>query len=186
MSVKDLFANSYWGKLFKRDKTLFVIIFLFFALSVFSNLIKLDTTPFYTYGFYAHKSPPQEDYTFYEVRYNNDRLLFLSHSWEQAHFVMDFDPLALYTTARVKGTTGQMGDYLENHWAPKHPRFRSVVPYLYPRSSAFDSFPGWYKRYLSQQTDEPVKDIYVLQKKVRFLESGYVEEITSDTALVIH
>jgi hypothetical protein len=100
--------------------------------------------------------------------------------------MMLLDPLSLYTTARINGTTGRMGDYLENHWAVRHPRFRSIVSSLYPGPSAFDSFPGWYKRYLSQQTEEPVKDIYVLEKKVRFLESGDVAELSSDTALVIH
>jgi hypothetical protein len=185
-SITNFIAGTYWGKLFRRDKTLFSIVFLFFALSLVANIIKLQTTPFFIWSMYSHKLPPRDEYSFYEVRYNDNKLLNIRHTWEQPRKNFLFDPLTFYSSVYVDKTDPYyLRDYLRDRWAVKHPRFAGVIPGLYTDSAGFEAFPAWFKRYLSEQIDEPVGPIYILRKKVRFLPGGEIREVASDTTMKI-
>lgn len=186
MSIKKTIGRSYWGKLFYRDKFLFFVISLFFALSLFFNLIRLNITPFFLFDMYSVKMPSQPDYSLYELRYGNDRRVDIPHSWEQPRKMILYEPLTEYVSMQIEhGGRDPFGEYLKNDWGPRHPRFRSLIPYLYDSSAQFDAFPAWLKRYLSPQVDGPVGHIYVLKKRVGFDPNGWVYDISSDTTLVI-
>ena len=181
-----MIARSYWGKLYYGDKFLFFVIFLFFLLTLFLNLIKLNITPFFLFDMYAVKMPSQPDYSIYEVRYGDDRRLDIRHTWEQPRKLILFEPLSQYMSMRIDaGGHDPFGEYLKNDWGPRHPRFRSLIPYLYDSSAQFDKFPGWFRRYLSPQVNGPVGRICILKKTVAFDANGWVKEISSDTAMVI-
>jgi hypothetical protein len=186
MSIKKKIGGTYWGRLFYRDKPLFFVISLFFALSLFFNLIRLNITPFFLFDMYAVKMPSQPDYSLYELRYGNGRRVDIPHTWEQSRKLMLFEPLSRYASMAIGGGgKDPFGEYLKNDWGVRHPRFRSMIPYLYDSSAQFNAFPAWFKRYLSPQLDGPVGHIYVLKKTVGFDANGWVREISSDTTLVI-
>ena len=186
MPIKKIIAGSYWGRLFYRDKPLFFIISLFFVLCLFFNLIRLNITPFFLFDMYSVKMPSQPDYSFYELRYGNDRRFDIGHTWEQPAKMILYEPLSEYMTMQTEyGGKDPFGEYLKNDWGPRHPRFRSLIPYLYDSSTQFEAFPAWLKRYLSQQAGGPVGPIYVLKKTVGFDTNGWVREISSDTSLAI-
>src|SRR5450432_457059 len=103
MSIKKIIGGSYWGKLFHRDKPLFFVIFLFFALSLFFNLIRLNITPFFLFDMYAVKMPSQPDYSFYELHYGDGRRVDIRHTWEQPGKLMLFEPLSRYVSMRIEG-----------------------------------------------------------------------------------
>ena len=186
MSIKQFIGRSYWGKLFKRDKPLFLVVFLFFALSIFSNLIRLNTTPFFLFDMYAVKIPVLKTYSLYEVYYGEGQRVDIPHTWLQPRKMLLTEPLSRYIEYGLTGGSADpFGVYLKNDWGPRHPRFRSLIPYLYDSSAQYDAFPAWYKRYLSEQVDGPVGRIYVLEKVIGFDANGWATALSSDTAFVI-
>jgi hypothetical protein len=186
MSIKKAIGRSYWGRLFYRDKLLFLVISFFFMGSLFFNLIKLGITPFFLFDMYAVKIPPQTGYSFYEVRYGHRQRLELPHTWEQPRKLILFEPLSWYTELTIdKKGKDPFGEYLKNNWGVRHPRFRSLIPYLYDSSAQLAAFPDWYKRYLAPQVDGPIGSVYVLKKTVGFDAEGWTHEISSDTTLKI-
>lgn len=184
--MKRVLAGTYLGKLYFTDKILFSIVFIFFSGNVLVNIIKLEVTPFFVWDLYAHKIPPVADYTLSEVRYNDSELVSFPHTWEEPGKMMLADPLNFYVHVHVKKDIRDWErDYLENSWGPKHSRFRSILPCLYNNTAQFEAFPSWYKHYLSTQTGGPVRSIYILLKKVRYTETGSVEQFQSDTVMAI-
>jgi hypothetical protein len=148
-SVKNILIKSYFGKLIRKDRLLFVIVLLFISLSVLSNIIRLETSPFFVWNMYAERYYPRQDYDLVEVRYNDNMLLSLKHTWMSPQQMFLTEPLFNYLHSRKIGGEDPARDYLENHWAMKHPAFKSWVRQLYISPREYQAFPSWYKAYLS-------------------------------------
>ena len=135
--------NTYFGKLFQKDKFIFCIVFLFFLFSVLANVIKLETTPFFLWNLYAERYYPENDYTIHEIRYNN-KILNFKHSWKQPQQILLMDPLLNYISVRHDHQRDHWRAYLEDHWMVKHPGFKSWIPKLSNQQAQYDAFPTWY------------------------------------------
>jgi hypothetical protein len=182
--TRDILFNSYWGKLFKKDKFLFILAFSFFFFSIVANIIRLETSPFFLWNLYSDRYYSQPEYTISEIRYNN-KLLNFKHTWQAHQQVFLTDPLHHYLAAKNNGGIDPLQDYIENYWARKHPAYRFLTPQLYNKPEQYQGFPAWYKKYISSIKNEEVKTILVLNKNLRFENSGQVSEISSDSALLI-
>lgn len=179
-------SKTYAGRLAASHPFLCLAVMLFFLLSIVSNLIKLETSPFFVWSVYSGKAPADSTYSFYEVRYNNNQLLNYPHTWQSNQKMMLFDPLSYYLQTCVEGDgRDMMGDYLENHWGQKHPAFRSILPALYNTAEQFQAFPGWYKSYLSAQKGEKIDSILILKRTVRYSSSGNTDLLRTDSMLTI-
>jgi hypothetical protein len=185
MHIKDRVTHTYSGRLFKTDKALFAVLFLFFAFSVFSNLIRLQTTPFFIWDMYSQKISALTYYDLYEIRYNDNKLFKLLHTWNEPEKTMLNAPLKLYLNMRANHSVDPFETYLKTHWVQKHPAFTHRIDALCNKPDALDRFPDWYFRYLTAQVHEPVRQVYVIDKKLRFLENGDLEMISTDTVLNI-
>src|SRR5579859_438614 len=95
-------ARTYLARLFRSDKRLFFVISLFFFLTIFSNLIRLQTTPFQVWNMYSMPIPPLEKYSFYEIRYNDSKLFAFRHTWNEPKKTLAFIPLKSYFEIRVR------------------------------------------------------------------------------------
>ncbi|SRR5260221_6171072 len=186
LSIKEKIARTYFRKLYYKNKALFFFVFLFFFLNVFVNIyLRLEATPFFVWDMYSTKSPLQNEYTIYEVRYNG-KVLNIPHSWDEPRKMLLFDPLAYYVTVQIDNAgKDPFRDYLEDHWGSKHPQFKSMLPRLYNNPEQFKVFPEWYKRYLSQQFDEKINNITVIRKKLCFTENAGIKTLSSDTIMVM-
>jgi hypothetical protein len=182
--IVSLLSQTFFGKLFRLNKYLFVIVAAFFALSVFANLIRLEISPFFVWNLYAEKYFPKKEYTIYEVRHNG-KLLNFAHTWLEARQIILSDPLANYLSVTIDHHPDYWSEYLENHWAAKHPGFKLVIAPLINKPTEYRNFPGWYKKYIGSIKNEDIREIYVARKKLVFAKDGNVEEIASDTMLVI-
>jgi len=71
--------------------------------------------------------------------------------------------------------------YYTQIWKPKHPLINKILPTLkiFNESEEIDSFPNWYRRYLSQYTKEKIYRIDVFEKSVIFDEQGNVKQVSS-------
>jgi len=177
---------GYLARLFRSDKWLFLVITLFFVLTIISNLIRLQTTPFCIWDMYSKPIPPREQYAFFEIRYNDSKLFAFRHTWNEPGKTFAFDPLQFYFHVKDNHDISPLQEYLESYWTIKHPYFKGRLQALNITSAALQAFPGWYKRYISQHIDEPVKNIYIIKQTVHFGASGDLSLISSDTLLTIH
>lgn len=185
MLTKEHLKRYYFVRLFLKDKFLFAIIGLFFSAIVISNLIKLETTPFFVWSMYSQKAQASDTFTLLDIRYGGNRVLNIPHTWDQPQNMLLHDPLSLYIARRVKAVPTPQLDYLGDHWMRKHPQFRSFLPQLIPTETDFDAFPTWYRSYLAEITGGPVGTISVVEKKVRLTPEGYIKGLSVDTILVI-
>lgn len=184
IAIRNIISNSYLGKLFKKDKPVFIIAFLFFFFSVMANIIRLETSPFFVWNLYSDFYYPQSEYTIYEIRYDH-KLLYSKHTWQAHQQVFLTEPLYHYLDAESRGGTDPWQDYLENYWGRKHPAFRPLMSHLYNKPAQYREFPAWYKKYISALKDEEIKNILVIRKKIKFENNGQLTENSSDTALLI-
>jgi hypothetical protein len=184
-TVKNILGRSYFGKLFQKDRFLFVVAFLFISFSILANLIRLETSPFFVWNIYSERYYPRQDYDIIEVRYNDNKLLNIKHTWQSPQEVFLTEPLYNYLNSKKNGGQDPARDYLENHWAQKHPAFKNLLTHLYNSGEQYDAFPAWYKSYLSAVQNEPVQDIRVLKRRLRFDEAGQIAGISTDTLLMI-
>jgi hypothetical protein len=180
----SILMNTYFGKLFLKDKFVFCLVFLFFLFSVVANMIKLETTPFFLWNLYAERYYPEKDYTIHEIRYNN-KILNFRNSWRQPEQILLMDPLLSYISVRHDHQPDYWHSYLEDHWTVKHPRFKSWIPKLSNQQAQYDAFPGWYVKYLSSIVNEPIVGLTVLRKKLHYERDGRIVAIASDTVLLI-
>ena len=183
--LRNIFKNTYFKKLYQKDKFLFGFVLLFSLASIFANLIRLETSPFFVWRLYSERYYPREEYSIYEIRFDDNNLLNTKHTWNSPQQAYLTGPLYYYLSVKAKDGIDPWQNYLENYWSAKHPAFRFLVHRLYNRPEQFEAFPAWYKKYLSQINKKEIKNIYVLKKKIRFESDGNVTEISSDTSLVI-
>jgi hypothetical protein len=182
---KNIIARTYFWRLFKTDKLSFWVIFLFFFFTILSNLIRLQTTPFFIWGMYSEKIPPEKEYTMYEIYYNDGRLIKYDHTWNEPAKTMLNSPLKTYLNARANHSVSMEEIYFQSYWLKKHPAFTNMMESLYITRQELDEYPNWLKRYVSVQAGTPVGNVYVVAKRLQFEQSGGVRLIASDTVLYI-
>jgi len=183
--MRRILAHSWLGRVYKADKWLFVLLSLFFFFTLFANFIRLQATPFFIWAMYSQKLPEKTDYSYLEVHYNGNKLLNIQHSWNEPAKNYLYLPLGYYIEIKDSNYVDPFRNYLESHWLKKHPAFTGIAPYLYPDRRTIDKFPGWYKRYLSLQVNEPVNNILVLKRHVQFHPDGASQVIATDSLLYI-
>jgi hypothetical protein len=183
--IRNILQSSYLGKLYQKDKTIFAFATLFIGLSVFANAIRLETSPFFLWNLYALKQSPKQEYTIYEIRYNKGELVNFQHTWRAPQQQFLTAPLFYYSDMKTNGGLDPLQIYLGGLWVKKHPLFKSLVPRLTNSQSDYDAFPQWYKFYLSSIEKRPVKNVYVLKKRLNFIENGNITEISADSVLSI-
>ncbi len=184
-TIRNILLSSYLGKLYQKDKTLFTVTSLFIGLSVFANAIRLETSPFFLWNLYALKQSPKQEYTIYEIRYNEGELLNFQRTWSAPQQQFLTAPLYYYADMKANGGIDPLQIYLEHFWVKKHPFFKSIVTRLYNTQSDYNAFPAWYKKYLSSIEKRSIQSVYILKKRLNFGENGNITEISTDTAIRI-
>jgi hypothetical protein len=184
--LKKIIANTYFGRLFRLDKTLFLLIFLFFLFSVLANLvIKLETSPFFIWNMYSLKELPRDEYSLYEIRYNDSLELRFRHTWNEPGKTMLNMPLRTYFEILANHSISPEETYLRSHWLVKHPAFTSAIRGLYTTPQELNAFRAWFKSYVEEQAGRPVRNVYVIEKKMRFDSNGDLAILAADTVLSI-
>ena len=184
-SFRKILAGSWLGRVYRADKILFTFLLLFFILSTVSNLIKLQTTPFFIWSMYSTTLPQTDVYTYYRIDYNNGNVINLRHTWNEPEKTFLYSPLNVYLWDMAHGAVDPFRTYLESHWLKKHARFAGLTAGLYVTPAELDQYPAWLVKYLSSVTGAPVNKVSVLKKTVRFGENGVPAEVYSDTVLNI-
>ena len=183
--IRNILLSSYLGKLYQKDKTIFTFATLFIGLSVFANAIRLETSPFFLWNLYALKQSPKQEYTIYEIRYNEGKLLNFQHTWRAPQQQFLTGPLFYYAEMKANGGIDPLQIYLEHFWIKKHPFYKYLITRLYNTRSDYNAFPAWYKNYLSSIEKRPIENVYILKKTLNFQENGNITEISTDTAVSI-
>ena len=187
MQRTRIWKNSYWYRTYKTNRLLFVFVVLFFVCSLGSNLIKLETTPFFVWRMYSTKLPETNQYTVQEIWYNQNKLFVVPNTWQEPRKLMIFDPLQLYIhTQKDQKVSYAFRNYLVDDWGQRHPAFQSVLPRLYIQSEEWIRFPDWFLSYLSEQVGEDVKEVQVIRKLVQYQQDGSLQVIRTDSVLHIN
>jgi hypothetical protein len=184
-SFRKIIAGSWLGRVYRVDKMLFTFLLLFFMLSTVSNLIKLQTTPFFIWSMYSMKIPETDMYTYYRINYNNGNVINLRHTWNEPQKTYLYTPLQAYLWDMAHDSVDPFRTYLESHWLKKHARFAGLTTGLYVTAAELDQYPAWLVRYMSSVTGSSVHKVWVLKKQVQFTDTGAPKEVSSDTVLYI-
>jgi|SRR5579872_2912795 len=183
---RKILASSWLGRLYRTDKVVFAICGLFFSASIFSNLIRLQSTPFFVWSMYSLPVQPQESYSYYRIIYNDGHVINLRHTWNEPEKTYLLKPLNCYAVwMQTHGAADPALKYLDD-WSRRHPRFAGLATTLSNTAAAREQFPAWLERYISGITGEPVYSLCVLKKQVHFDAADDLREFASDTVLYIH
>ena len=187
MHLNRIWKNSYWYKTWQTNRFLFVFVVIFFIGSLGSNLIKLETTPFFVWRMYSSQLPETNRYTIQEIWYNRTKLFLVPNTWQEPRKLMVFDPLSyyLYTQVDQKGDYA-FRNYLMEDWGQRHPTFQPVLPKLYIQPDDWKRFPGWFIAYLSKQEGEEVTEVHILRKQVEYQPDGTLQLIHTDSVFHIN
>jgi len=183
--LRSRLSQTWLGKVYQADKCLFIVIFLFFSGTLLSNLLRLQTTPFFIWDMYSNRAEPKTYYYISEVKYNDTAILNLRHTWNEPAKNFITMPLLKYLVMTDHDSVDWFSLYLKKYWVKKHPAFAPMLPSLYNNKKDLEAFPAWYKRWLSGLVGQPLKNICVLDKKLFFEKDGSLTEMSSDTALFI-
>ena len=180
-----ILGRSWLGRVYKVNKGLFWILTLFFAGTIVCNLLKIQITPFFVWGMYSRKVPEVPSYPYYEITYNNGKVINLRHTWNEPQKTYLYWPLTHYAADKGDPSSDYFTVYLEKTWLKKHPRFEWLTRGLTITRTDLDNYPGWLKTYLSTITGETITEVTAYKKLVRFDADGNAIEIASDTILHI-
>ena len=174
--------NSYLGKLYKASKLWFVVAILFISLNIAVNFFgKGELTPFFKWDLYATPVPEQKQYSFLEVKYNDDKTLTFPHTWREPEKLFFTNTMDLFIWMKNNNNNDPFKNYYENNWRPKHKLLHNIFSgiKILNDSAEIAEFPGWYKKYLSQHIHQPVSNIKVFRKVVEYGNNGAVRELSS-------
>ena len=180
--------NSYVIRLYKSSKTLFILVVLLSLISVATNfLLKGELTPFFKWDLYANAIPDQKQYSFLEIRYNDNKLLNFPHTWKEPEKLFFTNTMDLFIAIKKNHNEDPLMNYYKNDWLLRHTFFKDRFTGLkiFNDSSDIQQFPSWYKRYLSQHIGQPVDSIKIFEKKVEYKIDGSVKEISSELVYTI-
>ena len=181
-------GNSYVARLYKAGKPLFFIVLLFALLNLAVNfLVKGELTPFFKWDLYANAIADQKQYSFLEIRYNDNKLLSFPHTWREPQKLFFTNTMDLFIAIKNNHNQDPLKDYYINDWRPRHKFFKNIFTEkrIFNESTEIQQFPGWYKRYLSRHINQPVYNIRVLKKTVGYENDGAVKEISSELIYII-
>ena len=183
-----LTGNNYFVRVYKESKLLFFVVISFALVSIATNFVlRGELTPFYKWDLYANAIPYQDRYSFLEVRYNDNKLLYFPNTWREPEKLFFTNTLDLFIAIKKNTDKDPLDNYYKNTWLPKHPFFKGRFAgfEIFNSITEINQFPAWYKRYLSQHTNETVDSIKVFDKKVRYENNGMVKEISSELIYTI-
>jgi hypothetical protein len=180
-----ILGRSWLRRVYKVNKPLFFIVSIFFAATIASNIIRLQTTPFFVWDMYSRKIPETDAYPYYEIRYNDNRLINLRHTWNEPEKTFLYGPINLYIADKNDPGSDNFHQYLNNTWRRKHPGFAWLTGNLTLTRAELDAFPAWLKKYVSTVTGQHVDSLVVLKKMMHFDALGEPVVRSSDTVLHI-
>jgi hypothetical protein len=180
--------RSYAVRLYRSNRLLFAIVVLFFSVSFAVNfLIKTEVTPFFKWDLYAAPIPAQKQYSFLEVRYNDNRLLNFPHTWQEPEKLFFTNTMDLFIATKKNNNRDPLRNYFEADWLPRHPFYGRFfnTSLIFNDTAEINAFPAWYKRYLSQHIGEPVDSIKIFERKIEYQDDGSVREVSSELIYTI-
>lgn len=183
-----LTGNNYFVRVYKESKLLFFVVVSFALVSIATNFVlRGELTPFYKWDLYANAIPDQEQYSFLEVRYNDNKLLTFPHTWHEPEKLFFTNTMDLIIAIKKNSDKDPLENYYNNTWLPRHPFFKGRIAgfEIFNGITEIKQFPGWYKRFLSQHINQPVDSIKVFEKKVRYENNGSIKEISSELIYTI-
>lgn len=173
-------SKWYLLRLFRRSKFLFAMVVLIFALHINANFFfGGQQSPFFLWNLYAEPIPETDIYSFFEVQYNDSKILKIAHTWEQPGTYLMLNQLINYLYMREHGQ-GQLDQYIRN-WNSNHPAIGNLFPGLqfYPDSTQMKAFPEWFRLKLEQYTHQSIHEITILKTSVKFQPGGSVQLLSS-------
>lgn len=174
-------SNWYFARLFRHSKFLFALVAILFVLHINANFFfGGQQSPFFHWNLYAEPVAYQDSFSFWEIRYNGDRVLKIPHTWEQPGAMLITLPLMNYMYM-VQHGRGALDDYIL-HWNAAHPSLGNLLPGLkfFPDSVEMNAFPGWFILKLEQYLHEPVNEITVYETFVKYNVDGSVELLSTE------
>lgn len=175
--------NSYIVRLYKANKFLFFSAMLFVLLNLAVNFFdKAELTPFFKWDLYANSTADQKQYSFLEIRYNDNKLLSFPHTWQEPEKLFFTNTMNLFIAMKNNHDADLLKDYYRNNWLQRHKLFSNIFTEqeILNDSTGIKQFPTWYKRYLSQHINQPVDSIKVFKKTVEYEDNGSAKEISSE------
>ena len=169
--------DSYFYRLYRHSKLLFVGILCFSLFTIFFNLTGDEVTPFFVWGMFSEVKQPQESYELYEIKLDGEHFDYTNKLIDFNRFYIT-GPLNMYRAMKAKGeapTRAFFKEKMGNHYS-------YVAPVLEPITndvSQLKDFPAWFKRYVEQSTNKSFQQIQVNLLSVRYAANGQVEIIDS-------
>lgn len=81
---------------------------------------KGEQTPFFKWDLYANAIIDQKQYSFLEIRYNNNKLLSFPYTWQEPEKLFFTNTMDLFIAMKNNHNEDPLKNYYRNNWLPRH------------------------------------------------------------------
>ncbi|HUP12747.1 MAG TPA: hypothetical protein VM187_11055 [Niastella sp.] len=163
--MKKTFLYQVW----QHNKRLFYMMAVFAILTIGTNLMGDEVTPFFVWGMYSAKEEPVQQYSVLQTTIN-DSIVLNAYDWPvcDTRFYLT-SPLAWYKEIEDNGHVDPTWSFLQAKLTPE--RFEKLGflhGSLFNNRQQLNSFFTWYARYLTMVTTKPVESIRIDEIKAHY------------------
>ena len=165
--------RTYFYKLYRHSKVLFVLISLFVLLTAIANVSGDEVTPFFVFGMYSTREQKVEQYEIVAIVVNDTiDVAQYSLSIYQKHFVIS--PLRYYRSIRINANVDPTITFLRRKLGKRYNKLIPLESKLFNGAKEIQEFMPWYKRYLETVLDRSINSIQIYINYVHFSEGQKV------------
>jgi hypothetical protein len=163
--VKKTFLYQVW----QHNKKLCYILSVFTVLTIGSNLMGDEVTPFFVWGMYSAKEEPVQQYSILQTTINDSIVV---NTYElpvcDTRFYLT-SPLAYYKKIRENNNIDPTLSFLQTKLKPSHfEKIGALQTRLFNTRRELDLFFNWYAGYLLQVSRIPVQSIRIDEIKMHY------------------
>jgi hypothetical protein len=171
--------ESYFFRLFRHSKKLGFGLALLFSGSILSNLIGIETTPFFVFGMFSAPEKPQQTHAVWQFVADCQTLDYTSANIPLFQRYFATNPLSKYHAAFGKCPTQQ---FLKSKITDRYNQIAPFIEPITPDSNDFAHFLDWQKAYLASAYGYTIEQLTIQLVQCQYQTDGSI--IPIDTLVV--
>ncbi len=159
---------------------LFILVGLFFLLHINANFFfGGQQSPFFYWNLYATPVSKSDSVSFYEIRYNGNKVLLLNQTRKQPGNFLLLNPLFHYVSMISNHGKDILQHYIDN-WNSSYPWLANLTPGIkfYPDSSDLKKFPSWFVDRMESYQSIRIQSMDIYKITVRYAKNGRVQPVS--------
>jgi murein L,D-transpeptidase YcbB/YkuD len=168
--------KTFLYRVYQHNRKLFYILTAFTVLTVITNLLGDEVTPFFVWGMYSEKEKPVQEYEVLKTTINEGAVVnTYNYSNGDTRFYLNA-PLAYYKKIKDNNDQDPTITFLQTKLHQHYDKIRSLEHSLFNTGPQQQAFLSWYARYLQQVTGLPVTSLRVEVVHVHYTDKDLVPD----------